>query len=89
MEKLERIKRDIMHEVMSEERPLESIEFNRRGGEVVMNYVYSTHLNVHDDPHYIPHNKDPEWLDISEMASIETYLNNQGIKYNERRDKFI
>ncbi|XXL52110.1 hypothetical protein ACSC1U_04235 [Mammaliicoccus lentus] len=45
--------------------------------------------NVKQDPHYIRHNKDPEWLNLDELELIQKSLREENIKFIERRDEFM
>ena len=45
--------------------------------------------NVKQDPHYIRHNKDPEWLSLDELTAIQKALKEKNIHFIERRDEFM
>ncbi|WP_414043511.1 hypothetical protein [Macrococcus animalis] len=87
MKTIEEIKTNILsantHEVLT----LDYIEFNKRRNEVTMNYVYQKFNPV--EVHTAPHVTDPEMMDISTMRTLMRFLDDEGIRYEERNDDFI
>ncbi|GGI41433.1 hypothetical protein [Mammaliicoccus stepanovicii] len=90
MDKVERIIKTIKAEKNRTDKHFKGIEFNIRQNEVVMIFDYDeTVNNVKQDPHYIKHNKDPEWLTLEELEKIQQALHEQNIHFIERRDEFM
>ncbi len=89
MANLEKIKQDIQNEFHNPTKSLSHVEFNRRGQEVVMTYVYFSETHEHKEPHLAPHDKDPEWLTIEEMNTLKKYLDDHHWSFHERTDIFI
>ncbi|KAA1042661.1 hypothetical protein [Macrococcus equipercicus] len=89
MANVARIKEEIQKEFNHPSKSLSHVEFNRRGGEVVMTYVYFPDTHDNKDPHLAAHNKDPEWLNIEEMNQLEKFLRDNNLSFNERTDVFI
>lgn len=90
MDKVERIIKTVKAEKNRSDKHFKGIEFNIRQNEVVMIYNYDeTVNNVKQDPHYIRHNKDPEWLNLDELELIQKSLREENINFIERRDEFM
>ncbi len=90
MDKVERIIKTVENEKGRTDKQFKGIEFNIRRNEVVMIYNYDEVVNnVQQDPHYIRHNKDPEWLSLDELAVIQKALKEKDIHFIERRDQFM
>ncbi|MBF0720429.1 hypothetical protein [Mammaliicoccus sciuri] len=90
MDKIERIIKTIDAEKNRSDKQFKGIEFNIRKNEVVMIYNYDEMINnVKQDPHYIRHNKDPEWLSLDELTAIQKALKEKNIHFIERRDEFM
>nr|WP_263313716.1 hypothetical protein [Mammaliicoccus sp. Marseille-Q6498] len=90
MDKVERIIKNVKAEIVRSDKQFKGIEFNIRQNEVVMIYNYDeTVNNVNQDHHYIRHNKDPEWLDLEELAKVQKALKEENVYFIERRDEFM
>lgn len=90
MDKIKRILATVKAEKDRTDKNFKGIEFNIRQNEVVMIFNYDETVdNVEDDPHYIKHNKDPEWLDLDELEKVQKGLKEENINFIERRDDFM
>ncbi|WP_323702748.1 hypothetical protein [Mammaliicoccus sp. Dog046] len=90
MDKVERIIKTVIGEKDRSDKQLKGIEFNIRKNEVVMIYNYDESIHVpQENHHYLKHNKDPEWLNLDELALIQKALKEKNIHFIERRDEFM
>ncbi|TDM12353.1 hypothetical protein [Macrococcus lamae] len=89
MANIERIKQEIHREFNDPAKSLSHMEFNKRGQEVVMTYVYFPDSHDNKEPHLVAHDKDPEWLNLEEMNVLKKFLSDNSFSYNERTDVFI
>ncbi|RXK18843.1 hypothetical protein [Macrococcus sp. DPC7161] len=86
---LESIKQEIVEEFKKREVTLETLEFNKRGQDIVMNYVYSSLNDCNQEVHTAPRSKDPVFLDIASAREIIKFLDDKQIPYTKRNDDFI
>lgn len=89
--KIEQVMTAVDEEKMREDKMFKGLEFNVRGEDVVMNYVYDDFTgdtNVNSEV-YMPHGKDPVFMNEEEMTALIDELNEKNIYYNVRKDDFI
>lgn len=87
--KIERIMSTVKNEQMRSDKIFTGIEFNVRGNQVVMNYVYADYSSQMDTDVYMPHGEDPVFINEEEMNMLLHKLREKKIQYNIRKDEFI
>ena len=87
--KIERIMSTVKNEKMRSDKIFTGIEFNVRGNQVVMNYVYADYSSQTDTDVYMPHGEDPVCINEEEMNMLLQKLREKNIQYNIRKDEFI
>lgn len=87
--KIERIMSTVKNEQMRSDKIFTGIEFNVRGNQVVMNYVYADYSSQTDTDVYMPHGEDPVFINEEEMNMLLQKLREKNIQYNIRKDEFI
>lgn len=87
--KIERIMSTVKNEQMRSDKIFTGIEFNVRGNQVVMNYVYADYSSQMDTDVYMPHGEDPVFINEEEMNMLLQKLREKNIQYNIRKDEFI
>lgn len=89
--KIERIMSKIKNERVRDDKLFTGIEFNVRGGRVVMNYIYdelsSTPIDQTD--YYMPHGEDPVFISEEEMTLLTATLQEKNVHFIIRNDEFI
>lgn len=89
--KIERIMSTVKNEQMRSDKIFTGIEFNVRGNQVVMNYVYADYSSQTETGTdvYMPHGEDPVFINEEEMNMLLQKLREKKIQYNIRKDEFI
>lgn len=87
--KIERIMSTVKNEKMRSDKIFTGIEFNVRGNQVVMNYVYADYSSQTDTDVYMPHGEDPVFINEEEMNMLLQKLREKNIQYDIRKDEFI
>lgn len=87
--KIERIMSTVKNEQMRMDKIFTGIEFNVRGNQVVMNFVYADYSSQTDTDVYMPHGEDPVFINEEEMNMLLQKLREKKIQYNIRKDEFI
>lgn len=87
--KIERIMSTVKNEQMRMDKIFTGIEFNVRGNQVVMNFVYADYSSQTDTDVYMPHGEDPVFINEEEMNMLLHKLREKKIQYNIRKDEFI
>lgn len=89
--KIEQIMTKVKNEKTRSDKMFTGIEFNIRGEQVVMNYIYTDYGSSEDTntDMYIPHGEDPEFISEEEMNMLIEKLRDKNIEYDIRKDEFI
>ena len=89
--KIEEIMTKVKNEKMRSDKMFTGIEFNVRGEQVVMNYVYADYGSCENTGKdmYMPHGREPEFISEEEMNMLIQKLRDKSIGYNIRKDDFI
>lgn len=89
--KIEQIMSKVKNEKLRSDKMFTGIEFNVRGEQVVMNYVYADYSSGADmnTDKYMPHGEDPVFINEEEMNMLLGKLREKNIDYNIRKDEFI
>ena len=89
--KIEQIMSKVKNEKSRSDKMFTGIEFNVRGEQVVMNYVYADYSSSADTntDMYMPHGEDPVFINEEEMNMLVGKLREKNIGYNIRKDEFI
>ncbi|MCU5745640.1 hypothetical protein N9R04_02745 [Staphylococcus sp. SQ8-PEA] len=90
MKKIDRLIREIKREQNRTDKLLREITFEIRDKQVIMFFNYEETIdNIHDNPHAVKHNHDPEFLNLKELDMLKPKLSEIGLPFTERRDDFM
>lgn len=70
-----------------EDKHFVKLEFNIRGHQVVMNYIYDHYQD--EDIHSLRHDADPEILDLETFEELKNRLCEEKVPFQVRRDEFL
>ncbi|MEJ7541172.1 hypothetical protein [Staphylococcus intermedius] len=81
---------EVKNERNREDKFLYEIQFEVRRNEVTMFFEYEEVQTTTQEAHYFKrHNHDPEILDIETFETLKKALDEEGIRYKQRRDMFM
>lgn len=89
--KIERIMEKVKNESNRRDKVFTGVEFNVRGDQVVMNYIYDefSSRTSEQSGHYMPHGEDPAFIGEEEMKMLIEKLQDKNIHFVIRKDDFI
>lgn len=81
---------EVKNERNREDKFLCEIQFEVRRNEVTMFFEYEEVQMATQEAYYFrKHNHDPEFLDIETFETLKKALEEEGIRYKQRRDMFM
>ncbi|ARJ51529.1 hypothetical protein [Staphylococcus lutrae] len=89
MKSVTQLLEEIKEERNRQDKFLSEIRFEIRINEVTMFFEYEEVQTPQADHYFIRHHHDPEVLDIETFEKLKKALDNEGIRYKQRKDMFM